>query len=138
MERLTKRSTDTIHENGVCCTHFNGAECRERQGMCTDNCPWEEAAWSRLAAYEDAEEEGRLVVLPCKVGDVVSVARSMVDPIFLLTGKVTSFIISSDGTYGVAAAEYDQRRPEIWDIQKFGKTIFLTREEAEAALKEGR
>ena len=26
---------------------------------------------SRLSAYEDAEEQGRLAILPCKVGDVV-------------------------------------------------------------------
>ena len=26
---------------------------------------------SRLAAYEDAEEQGRLAILPCKVGDKV-------------------------------------------------------------------
>ena len=29
------------------------------------------AALNKLAAYEDAEAEGRLVVLPCKVGDTV-------------------------------------------------------------------
>ena len=52
MERLTKYGK-TSHENGVCCTHFNGNECTERMGNCTDNCPWEEAVWSRLAAYED-------------------------------------------------------------------------------------
>lgn len=28
-------------------------------------------AADKLAAYEDAEEQGRLVILPCKVGDVV-------------------------------------------------------------------
>lgn len=53
MERLTKHSKQTSHENGICCTHFYGPECIEVGGNCAMNCKWEEAAWSRLAAYED-------------------------------------------------------------------------------------
>lgn len=53
MERLTKHSKQTSHENGICCTHFRGPECFEVGGNCAMNCKWEEAAWSRLAAYED-------------------------------------------------------------------------------------
>ena len=53
MERLTKHSKQTSHENGICCTHFYGPECIEVGGDCSMNCKWEEAAWSRLAAYED-------------------------------------------------------------------------------------
>lgn len=55
MERLTKYSNETTHENGVCCTHFGSPECCEVGGNCALNCKWEEAAWSRLAAYEDKE-----------------------------------------------------------------------------------
>lgn len=103
MERLTKHSKQTSHENGICCTHFYGFECLRVGGNCAMNCKWEEAAWSRLAAYEDtglspekvswmkevveaafdndtsrierahnlhvADKEGRVVVLPCKVGE---------------------------------------------------------------------
>ena len=106
MERLTKRSDETIHENGVCCVHFMSEECCKRHGDCAAGCPWEEAAWSRLAAYEDAgltpeefhtywvflqdligdqkasealdrfrelvkdDRDGRVIVLPCKVGEL--------------------------------------------------------------------
>ena len=102
MERLTKHSKQTSHENGICCTHFYGPECLEVGGNCAMNCKWEEAAWSRLAAYEDtglepamcanyktfedeaiskgvtfkrivelmeADKDGRVVALPCKVGE---------------------------------------------------------------------
>lgn len=55
MERLTEHSKQTSHENGICCTHFRGPECLEVGGNCAMNCKWEEAAWSRLAAYEDTE-----------------------------------------------------------------------------------
>lgn len=53
MDRLTKYSKETTHENGVCCTHFGGMECFARNGDCSRGCTWEEAAWSRLADYED-------------------------------------------------------------------------------------
>ncbi len=53
MERLTEHSKQTSHENGICCTHFCGPECLGVGGNCAMNCKWEEAAWSRLAAYED-------------------------------------------------------------------------------------
>lgn len=53
MDRWTKYSKETTHENGVCCTHFGGMECFARNGDCSRGCTWEEAAWSRLADYED-------------------------------------------------------------------------------------
>lgn len=76
MERLTKHSKQTSHENGICCTHFRGPECLEVGGNCAMNCKREEAAWSRLAAYEDtrltpercaefarADAEGRYIIM---------------------------------------------------------------------------
>ena len=57
MERLTAYSKQTSHKNGICCTHFCGPECLGVGGNCAMNCKWEEAAWSRLAAYEDSELE---------------------------------------------------------------------------------
>lgn len=75
MERLTEHSKQTSHENGICCTHFRGPECLRVGGNCAMNCKWEEAAWSRLAAYEDtrltpercaefarADAEGRCII----------------------------------------------------------------------------
>ena len=76
MDRLTTYSKGTTHENGVCCTHFCGPECLGVGGNCAMNCKWEEAAWSRLAAYEDtrltpercaefarADAEGRCIIM---------------------------------------------------------------------------
>lgn len=54
MERLTLRSGDTSHENGICCTHFQSKECLEVGGNCAYGCKWEEAAWEKLASYEDS------------------------------------------------------------------------------------
>lgn len=73
----------------------------------------------KLGEYEDAEEAGLLVHLPCKVGDTVY-------RIWKVEGRKTEITehIMVDLVYLVQ-----------W-LPKFGKTVFLTREEAEATLKE--
>ena len=176
MERLTAHSKQTSHENGICCTHFLGFECIGVGGNCARNCKWEEAAWSRLAAYEDsgcapeevlpkdkadeialklmrladlenfcsytrlrelaeADKDGRLVVLPCKAGD----------RLYEVTGRKTISV------YKVKAIrvelfslfiEWDIVEGFVWqslsgiNAGEIGKTVFLTREEAEKALEE--
>lgn len=80
----------------------------------------------RIRKLLKADEDGRLVVLPCKVGDTVYFAllgRSIEKQVFSIVSFSNSTRIYCDGT-----SEYF--RPE--DI---GKTFFLTREEAEAALE---
>lgn len=87
---------------------------------------------SRLAAYEDAEEQGRLVRLPCKVGDTVFTAFEDED---VFCGKVYA-ISTCDGTNWFSV-RYDSglRYDHTWDA--IGKTVFLIREETEAAMKGG-
>ena len=53
MKRLTSREPRSSGLPGVSCAHFRGGDCEAVQGRCSDGCPWEEAAWERLAAYED-------------------------------------------------------------------------------------
>ena len=166
MERLTKHSKQTSHENGICCTHFRGPECLEVGGNCAMNCKWEEAAWSRLAAYEDKELEpeeitamqhtldeyhkvadpllrvqadGRLVVLPCKVGDTLWVTSNPWTGKLLkkpLDACVNGMKMYSHGLY--VNLLFDTRKingTRVYEINHIGKTVFLTREEAEAALE---
>lgn len=166
MERLTKHSKQTSHENGICCTHFRGPECLEVGGNCAMNCKWEEAAWSRLAAYEDKELEpeeitamqhtldeyhkvadpllrvqadGRLVVLPCKVGDTLWVTSNPWTGKLLkkpLDACVNGMKMYSHGLY--VNLLFDTRKingTRDYEINHIGKTVFLTREEAEAALE---
>ena len=99
---------------------------------------------ARLAAYEDtglepeqcakyaqADIEGRLLVLPCKVGDVV----------FLLFEKrihelrVQGISVSASGKDAVLHFG-GYPTTNAW-VSGMGRTFFLTREEAEAALKVG-
>ena len=83
--------------------------------------------WKDLEKYLKAESEGRLVVLPCKVGDTVfyndtygNVYEAIVQSIVIDKSR-TIFITSGIG----------------FDEIMVGKTVFLTREEAEAALMGG-
>lgn len=79
MDRLTKYSKETTHENGVCCTHLGGMECFACNGDCSRGCTWEEAAWSRLAAYEDTgltPEEVERSKLEIEAGCVKAIAKT--------------------------------------------------------------
>lgn len=180
MERLTKRSPETTNENGVCCTHFHSPECFMVEGNCSAGCKWEEAAWSRLAAYEDTEQEpkevlpkdkadeialklmrladlesfcsytrlrelaeadkeGRVVVLPCKVGDTLWVTSNPWTGKLLkkpLDACVNGMKMYSHGLY--VNLLFDTRKingTRDYEINHIGKTVFLTREEAKAALE---
>lgn len=80
----------------------------------------------RLEKLAEADKEGRVVVLPCKVGDTVYFAllgRIIEKQVFSIVSFSNSIRIYCDGT-----SEYF--RPE--DI---GKTFFLTHEQAEKALE---
>ena len=89
---------------------------------------------SRLREFAEADKAGRVVVLPCKVGQRVFALMDMDKHISecevkrIGMGNEIGFIglepIGARGReYGVA-------------LNGFGKTVFLTREEAEKALEE--
>lgn len=92
-------------------------------------------ALHRLAELEDKIEQGTLIELPCKAGDTVygfSCYRqfgSLSGKIF--KGKVIAFYIER-GLYIRIEAEHDNGNFYL----EYGKTVFLTREEAEKRLKE--
>ena len=54
MERITNHAPNSANENKIGCTSFRSPMCDKRMGMC-DGCPANEAAWERLAAYEDTK-----------------------------------------------------------------------------------
>lgn len=91
--------------------------------------------YMRLKAYEDAEEQGRLVVLPCKVGDMVYEIVPKCKPGWNECPY--------DGGYGIercedrkCAAYIQEGTFGFEDLYNIGKTVFLTREKAEKALEE--
>lgn len=84
---------------------------------------------TKLAAYEDAEEHGRLVILPCKVGDTVYYLNPFDE---IESGKITMIQQKADGTWKFRVTTTYSHDVTIDAI---GKTVFLNREEAEAAMK---
>ena len=102
MDRLTESNPSWIDD-----------ELWER--ACEPNCEEIDAVYRKLKEYEDLEEQGRLISLPCKVGDTVYhvvqgriVEVSNVDLFFLL----------------LSVAE-----------NRFNNSVFLTKSEAEQKLK---
>jgi hypothetical protein len=91
--------------------------------------------YTRLRELAEADKAGRLVVLPCKVGDTVWITGSVRR---LYSEKVRTFFCG-DPNYsrGMADNGVKMIRTTGCDIpiHKFGKTVFLTREEAEKALE---
>lgn len=79
---------------------------------------------SRLVELAEADKAGQLVVLPCKVGDVLYAAESA--PVIPLHVMEVAIYLALEGEDG---GDYER-------ISNIGKTVFLTREEAERALQE--
>lgn len=80
----------------------------------------------RMKELAEADRDGRVVVLPCKVGDTVYF--DLLERI--IEKQVFSIVSFSNSTRIYCGGTSEYFRPE--DI---GKTFFLTREEAEKALE---
>lgn len=84
----------------------------------------------RLKHYEDAEEQGLLLRLPCELGDTV----------YILAGRFGAFYEEDicDGFYigrdGILQVKVQNHKGNHGTYGVVGKTVFLTKEEAEAAL----
>ena len=77
-----------------------------------------------------AKAQGRVVVLPCKVGDVVY-GFYWEKTILPMVAKWIE--TNTDGW--CIAAQYTPMAPRFYRFSDFGKTVFLTREDAEKALE---
>lgn len=96
--------------------------------------PSNQTAIDKLAHYEDLEEQGRLIELPCAVGDTVY----FVDEYGI--GGVKEYEVGCIVLKG--NADYSRRLwqdvygGELGNFEDIGKTVFLTKEEAEKKLQE--
>ena len=80
----------------------------------------------RLRELAEADKDGRLVVLPCKVGDTVY---------FALLGRIIEKQVFSIVSFSNSTRIYCGGTSEYFRPEDIGKTVFLTREEAEKALE---
>lgn len=105
-------------------------------------CLYIKDAFEKLADYEDLEEQGRLIKLPCKVGDTVwdndcgrpcaytitafsfgECEEYICEPV--TTKEVVFYYANSSGSITGSFAE-----------SEIGKSVFLNKSEAEAKLEE--
>lgn len=89
---------------------------------------------SRLVELAEADKDGRLAVWPCKVGDVVF-ARLDNKSKYVCECKVKQIVVGNIGFVTFAPIGAPEREYDV-ALRGFGKTVFLTREEAERALME--
>lgn len=133
MERLTERERN-VDGTGV-------AKEEITDGLLK---PFADKILTKLADYEDLEEQGLLVRLPCKLKDKlyhfygIDLEDNFVDVIsdeIIMEVVATEFVIDS---YEIAIkCITDWNSPyEYLPAAEFGKTVFLTREEAEKKLEE--
>jgi hypothetical protein len=79
-----------------------------------------EKAFDELLKYKDLEEQGLLIKLPCKLGS----------PIFEICTHAGWYAMDIPTSYSI-----EERKFNYEYINDIGKTVFLTREEAEKALE---
>lgn len=89
----------------------------------------------RIKEFQHLEEQGRLLKLPCKVGDTVYVKLASYCEEKYAEAKVRDFthFISCGFCVVVTSKHFDKQNIPFTE---FGKTVFLTKSEAEAKLKE--
>ncbi len=123
MERLTKREDDSITYN-----EKREFECGEYCDSCSQgagNCKTVENMIKKLATYEDLEEHGLLVRLPCPIGTTVWDICGM----DIRENVLSGIECGKDGKQFLWA-NHDEWLGELNDL------VFLTREEAVNKLEE--
>ena len=109
---------------------------RDRLIELLNDCRYMEGyGMSLVETQADYLLENGVIVPPCKVGDTVYYLEGS----RILEGTVKSFSTIMKDNYFVVYVEtkYSLLGIERFGYWMFGKRIFLTREEAEQALKEG-
>lgn len=122
MERLTESNPSWIDD-----------ELWER--ACEPDCEEIDAVYRKLKDYEDLEEQGRLVKLPCKVGDTVWKVEERLEHTYIERLVIDRIEVNDNYIY-YFANEKITGESVILDNCDFSKTVFLTKPEAEAKLKE--
>lgn len=129
MERLTQ----TSNSGGVAFTFNLDITCQPSEARKILNLA------TKLKEYEDLEEQGRLIKLPCKVGDKIFLDfAGFGKDIDKFTVKGFHLDCFEDGET-ILFCDYESNDKALSgqiDVMEFGKTVFFIKPEAEAKLKE--
>ena len=130
MERLTEV------ENGTAMVKGCGSNCKYGFEYCRkedwENCKTIDDVIDKLAQYETLEEQGLLLRLPVKVGDTIW--RIFISDNYIMPCNVEEFVYSNS-LYIIVREEFFNTRRGL-NIDEIGKTVFLTKAEAEQKLRE--
>ena len=134
MERLTERIKRLQKDDLIVYTN----------GKYEDTIPAEmtnddiRAVLKKLADYEDLEEQGLLVRLPCKVGDTVyRVDAGAKQPIIPMTVSEIHFLCyKNERAVRFDAIGKEDMGESCYRLEDIGRIVFLTHEEAEKKLEE--
>ena len=125
MERLTDKSIVGNYFYPKCFEKCDGLGASSK----CDNCEIMTSICEKLGKYEDLEEQGRLVKLPCKIGTEVY-------DITWWDNVQEKVVVKGKAYYRTVHKHKITKLPFTYsDIDDFGKTVFLTKSEAEAKLK---
>lgn len=96
------------------------------------------SAARKLCDYEDLEEQGLLVRLPCKIGDTVyRVNAGAKQPIIPMTVSEIHFLCyKNERAVRFDAIGKEDMGESCYRLEDIGRIVFLTREEAEKKLEE--
>ena len=90
----------------------------------------------RLRELYKADKDGRVVVLPCKVGDTAYYLNGKL----IIDFEVIGYMVDERGAWSFMGEYHEEKTGKTYycdpETEKIGKTVFLTREEAEKALQE--
>ena len=113
------------------CAEFARADAEGRDIVMRDA---EQEGVARLRELAEADRDGRLVVLPCKVGDTLYevTGRKTISEYRVKAIRVELFCTFIE--WDIAAGFVDKSIFGV-PVDEIGKTVFLTREEAEKALE---
>lgn len=144
MERLTERKRN-----------FNGTAISKKSMIDREGYPvvsdYASKVLTKLAAYEDAEEQGRMIIFPCNKGDKIYEFYRECAECRLEAGETPEDIISmrrvlyfeydGDEAYIYASQAlpvrlFNNDEPFCIPVSEMGKTVFLSYEEAKAKLTE--
>lgn len=104
-----------------------------------DNAEYWLKVYFKLKEYEDLEEQGRLVILPCKMRDIIYVVTpgcKTVEECKVISVNYSNTATNGNVFYIEALPATGSRALIGFYSNKIGKTVFLTKSEAEAKLKE--
>ena len=134
MERLTEKVFGFVQLK-ACGNDFCKETCAEHdEEKSCKNCHIQKA-FEKLAEYEDLEEQGLLLRVPCKIGS------TLYQPIYSSRNeyKVTGLcfdIHHNKWMYEVAYETGSELHKTVCGFSEIGKYVFLAHAEAEQKLKE--